>query len=57
MILEQNREWCSSVLDCLTGDRGLTDSSLTGGTVLCPRARHLILCLVLTLPKTTPVGK
>ena len=28
---------------CLTRDRGVAGVSLTGGTALCPWARHLIL--------------
>ena len=34
-------------IECLTLDRGVAGSSLTGGIVLCPWARHFILCLVL----------
>ena len=35
-----------SVVECLNLDRWVAGSSLTGGTVLCPLARHLIFCLV-----------
>ena len=35
---------------CLIWDHGVTGSSLTGGTVLCPWARHHILCLLLVQP-------
>ena len=35
-----------SVVECLTQDGGVADSSLNRGTVLCPYARHFILCLV-----------
>ena len=43
----------SSLVECLTQDRGVSGSSLTGGTALCPCARHFILCLVLGKPRKT----
>ena len=42
-----------SVVEFLTQDRGVAGSSLTRGTVLCPFARHFILCLVLVQPRQT----
>ena len=42
-----------SVVECLTRDRGVAASSLTGGTVLYPCARHFILCLVLVQRRKT----
>ena len=44
------------MVECLTRDRGVAGSSLTGVSVLCPRAKtHLIPCLVLVQPaKTRP---
>ena len=48
-------EYSGSVIECLTWDQGVEGSSLTGGTALCPWARHFILCLVLVqLRKTYP---
>ena len=44
---------CGSVVECLTPDRGIAGSILTGGTALCPWARHSIPCLVLTCPDIT----
>ena len=44
---------CSSVVECLTQDRGVVVLSLTGVTVLCPIARHFIGCLVLVQPRKT----
>ena len=41
---------CDRVLDSRWRIAGL---SLTGGTVLCPLARHYILCLVLVQPRKT----
>ena len=38
------------MVECLTGDRGVVGRSLTGGTALCPRARHFI---VLVQPRKT----
>ena len=35
------RERSGSVVECLTGDRGASGSSLTGVTALCPWARHI----------------
>ena len=40
-------------MECFIGDRGVVGSSLTGGTVLRPRARHFILCLVQFQPRKT----
>ena len=42
-----------SVVDCLTRGLGAVGSSLTTGTVLCPLARHFILCLFLVQPRKT----
>ena len=42
-----------SVVECLTWDRGVAVSSLTGITVLCPWARHINSCLVLVQPRKT----
>ena len=39
-----NEERGGSVVECLTRDRGVVGSNLTRGTVLCPWARHFILC-------------
>ena len=40
-VLKRNvREGSGSVLECLTWDRGVAGSSLTGVTVLCPWARQ-----------------
>ena len=41
------REHSGLVVECLTRDRGVVGSSLTGITVLCPRAKHIDPCLVL----------
>ena len=41
------------MVECLTGDRGVTGSNLTRGTTLCHWARHLILCLVLVQHRKT----
>ena len=50
------REGSGSVVECLTGDRGATGSSLTGITALCPWARHINPSLVLVQPrKTIPI--
>ena len=38
----------------LSQDRGVSDSSLIGVTVLCPWARHTIPCLVVLVRKTSP---
>ena len=42
-----------SVVECLTGDRGATDSSFTSVTVFCPWARHINPGLVLIQPRKT----
>ena len=47
------REHSGSVVECLTQDRGIAGSSLTGVTALCPRARHFNPCLVLVQPRKT----
>ena len=44
------KESRSSVVEGLTWDQGISDSSLIRGTVLCPSARHLNPCLVLIDP-------
>ena len=41
------------MVECLTRDRKVVGSSLTGGNALCPSARHFILCLVLVQPRKT----
>ena len=46
-------EHSSLVVECLTQDQGVADSSLARGTVLCPLAIHFILCLVLVQPRKT----
>ena len=38
------RERSGSVVECLTLDQRVAGSSLTGGTALCLRARHINLC-------------
>ena len=43
----------SSVLECLTRDRGVAGSSLTDVTALCPRAKHINSNLVLIQPGKT----
>ena len=40
---------------CLTRDRGVAGSSLTGITVLCPLARHINLSLVQVQPRKTGI--
>ena len=52
-LLLCGRERSGSVVECLTRDRRVGGKSLTGCTVLCPRARHIIPCLVLVQPKKT----
>ena len=39
------------MVECLTLDRGVAGSSLTGITALCPRVRHINPSLVLVQPK------
>ena len=41
------------MVECLSPDPGVADSSLAGVTVLCPRARHINPCLVLVQHKKT----
>ena len=41
------------MVECLILDRGFAGLSLTGGTALCPRARHFINSLVLVQPRKT----
>ena len=43
----------SSVVECLTRDRGVVGSSLTRGTALCASERHFILCVVKVEPRKT----
>ena len=43
-------EGSSSLVECLTWDRGAAGSSLTGVNALCPWARHINPILVLVLP-------
>ena len=40
------RELSGLVVECLTRDQGVVDSSLTRVTALCPRAGHIYPCLV-----------
>ena len=47
----KGQECSSSVVECLTWDPGIAGSSLTGGTALCPYAKHFILCLVQVQPR------
>ena len=42
-----------SVVECLTRERGVAGSSLTGVTALCPWARHIYPRLVLVHPRKT----
>ena len=42
-----------SVVECLTRDREAADSSLTGVTALCLRARHISPSLVMVQPRKT----
>ena len=46
-----------TVVECLTQDRGVPDSNLTGVTVLRPWARHIYPCLVLVQPRKTRPDK
>ena len=39
------------MVESLTQDPGIADSSFTGVTRLCPRDRHFIPCLVLVQPR------
>ena len=48
-----HRKRSGSVVECLTWDRGVVGSSLTGVTALCPCARHIYPCLVLVQPRKT----
>ena len=57
-LIVKSRDGSEPVVECLTQDRGVAGSSLTGVTVLCPRARHINPCLVLVQPgKSCPNGK
>ena len=48
VISTRLREHSGSVVgECLTQDRGVVGSSLTGVTALCSSARHINSCLVL----------
>ena len=47
------RELSGSVVECLTGDRGAADLSLTGVAALCHLARHIYPSLVLVQPRKT----
>ena len=48
-----SRERSGSVVECLTRDREVAGSSLTGVAALCPRARLINPCLVLVQPRKT----
>ena len=52
----QEREHSGSVVECLTWDWRATGSSLTGGTALCPWARHINPCLVKVQHRKTHFG-
>ena len=41
------------MVECLTPDRGVAGSSLTGGIALCPLSRLFMLCLALVQPRKT----
>ena len=49
MCLLRGLQWLSA--RSVWQDGGVVGSSLTGGNVLCPWARHFILCLVLVQPR------
>ena len=51
--MSEDREHCGSVVECLTPDRGVKGSSLTGIITLCPWARHINPSLVLVQPRKT----
>ena len=53
ILIVDNSNFGSSVVECLTPDRGAAGSSLTGVTALCPRARHINPSLVLFQPRKT----
>ena len=42
------------MVECSTRDRGAVELSLSGGTMLFPCARHVILYLVLVQPRICP---
>ena len=44
-------ERSSTVVECLTQDRGVAGLSFTGVTGLCPWARHINACLVMVQPR------
>ena len=46
-LLTLSWEHNGSVVECLAGDRGAADSSLTGVTALCPSVRHINPSIVL----------
>ena len=56
MITNATREPSGSVVECLTCDRRVAGLSLTGITVLCPRARHINPCLVFVQPRETSLN-
>ena len=43
----------SAVVECLTQDQGFAGSSLSVGTALCTRSRHINPCLVPVQPRMT----
>ena len=43
----------AQLVERFTEDRRVASSRLTGDTVLCPCAKHFILCLVLVKPRMT----
>ena len=42
------------MVECSTSDKGVVGYSFSGGTVLCPCARHAMLYLVLVQPRIQP---
>ena len=51
--IHNNRYHSKSVIECLTQNRGVADSSLTGATALYHLARHIYPCLILVQPRKT----
>ena len=51
IFIVKSNHWIevAQLVECYTGDPRVASSTLTAGgaTVLCPSARHFILCLVL----------
>ena len=53
ILLISSQECSSSVVECLTQERGDVGSSLTGVNSLCPWARHINPSLILIQPRKT----